>query len=46
VAVSAEKDDTILTDLLIVEIFFPDRSALQNRLPALKDAVREIGMKQ
>jgi hypothetical protein len=46
VAVSAEKDDTILTDLLIVEIFFPDRSALQNRLPGLKDAVREIRMKQ
>ena len=46
VSVSAEKDGQILSDLLIVEIFFPDRSALQERLSGLKESVTQIRMKQ
>ncbi len=45
VAVSAEKDETILSDLLILEIFFPDSSALQARLSGLKESVKQLRMK-
>ena len=46
VAVSAQKDEQILSDLLILEIFFPDSSALQERLSDLKQSVQQIGMKK
>jgi hypothetical protein len=45
VAVSAEKDEQIHTDLLIVEIFFPDQIALQGRLSVLKESVKQIRIK-
>jgi hypothetical protein len=44
VAVSAQKEDQILSDLVIVEIFFPDRRALQVRLSDLKASVAQIEM--
>jgi len=46
VAVSAQKDEQILSDLLILEIFFPNPSALQEHLSDLKRSVRQIGVKQ
>jgi hypothetical protein len=44
VAVSAEKDERILPDLLVIEVFFPDQNALQDRLSSLQDAVKQIRM--
>jgi len=44
VAVSAEKNRRILSNLLIIEVFFPDQSALQDRLSGLKESVKQIGM--
>jgi hypothetical protein len=46
VAVSAEKDEQIQSDLLILEIFFPNQRALQKRLADLKESVKQIRMKQ
>jgi hypothetical protein len=45
VAVAAESDDSILADLVILEIFFPDGSALQRRLPGMKQSVEQIELK-
>jgi hypothetical protein len=46
VAVSAEKDEQIQSELLILEIFFPNQRALQKRLADLKESVKQIRMKQ
>jgi hypothetical protein len=45
VAVSAQEDEQILADLVILEIFFPDQSALQTRLSNLKESLSQIRMK-
>ncbi len=46
VAVAADRQETIRKELIILEIFFPDKNVLDRRLESLQEAIREIEIKK
>jgi len=45
VGVVAEEGGDILKEIVVVEVFFPDENALGERLPALREAVRDMELR-